>query len=612
MTFLGFANPAGLLGLLALPVVLALHLMRQRQQRYAVSSLTLWSFLEQEVRGSRFRRIPLSLLLMVDLLIAILLSLAWAQPQLQLFQAPAKGRQLILLLDSSASMAARDALPTRYEQAKTAALAQLTALGPRDSATIITFGARPAVIGDTRTMALADLTTVVTASQAGESASTALPAALALAQASAQAGIDPEYHIYTDAAFPELPVALESGTLAWHLYGNNDSNQAVFDVTAEPAGDGWQVFARIANLGSGRVRRIVTLFAGDSVVESTTLEILPGSTVAQLWSVSGQPDSVTVQLAGSDALPEDDSASIGLHQIADTRVAVVTADPEPLHRVLELLPGVTLRLLAPEEYVPGMTFDLTIFRNTLPSEWPAGIVLVLDPPPDSASFELGPAERLSTVAVPVPDPVLDGIDFAGVRWGAVRTLLSPPAGYLSLLQAGQTPLLMRGEGERGLVYLFLPELEGGNFLRHPAFPLLIVNLVASATASPLPLQLSAGDELPLPRAVLYPQLQLLAPDGTRHDLSSNRPAAWDDTHTPGRYRLELTGASGEEKTVVVGVNTGSLAESNIRPGRWPEDVRASGAVQEAAIGGERTLNLMPWLLAAAALLLLAEGALAWR
>ena len=77
---MSFNNPLGLLGLVSIPVILALHMFRERQNRYVVSSLKLWDFLEPEVHGNKARRIPFSWLLVLDLLAAIFLSLAWSQP----------------------------------------------------------------------------------------------------------------------------------------------------------------------------------------------------------------------------------------------------------------------------------------------------------------------------------------------------------------------------------------------------------------------------------------------------------------------------------------------------------------------------------------------------
>ena len=63
-------NPLGLLGLLSIPAILVLHMFRERQNRFVVSSLKPWGFLEAEVHGNKARRIPFSWLLVLDLLAA--------------------------------------------------------------------------------------------------------------------------------------------------------------------------------------------------------------------------------------------------------------------------------------------------------------------------------------------------------------------------------------------------------------------------------------------------------------------------------------------------------------------------------------------------------------
>src|ERR687884_2335623 len=104
MTFL---LPLGLLALLILPIIIVLHLLRERRRRVAVPSLLHWLNIPRRPEGERIRRLPLTLLLLLHLLVAGLLALALAQPQL----AGALGgasRQFAIVIDTSTSMAARD------------------------------------------------------------------------------------------------------------------------------------------------------------------------------------------------------------------------------------------------------------------------------------------------------------------------------------------------------------------------------------------------------------------------------------------------------------------------------------------------------------------------
>ena len=77
-----FANPWGLLGLLALPAVIAIHLYHQRFPPLVVAGTHLWGA-ETEVRaaGRRRERLPITATLLLELLAALLLTMVLSQPR---------------------------------------------------------------------------------------------------------------------------------------------------------------------------------------------------------------------------------------------------------------------------------------------------------------------------------------------------------------------------------------------------------------------------------------------------------------------------------------------------------------------------------------------------
>src|SRR5262245_4266338 len=117
MTFL---LPLGLLALLTLPIIVVLHMLRERRRRVAVPSLLHWLNVPRRREGERVRRLPWSLLLLLQLLVAGLLGLALGQPQLA---GPLSGaaRQLAIVVDASTSMAARDGVTSRFAAAQSRA-----------------------------------------------------------------------------------------------------------------------------------------------------------------------------------------------------------------------------------------------------------------------------------------------------------------------------------------------------------------------------------------------------------------------------------------------------------------------------------------------------------
>jgi len=97
-----FANPLGLLALLALPVVLAIHFLQRRTRTIPVSTLFLIEQHRDQARmGRRFDRLITSVPLWLQLLMVLLLTALLAQPRL-----PAADSVLRIgvVIDDSASM----------------------------------------------------------------------------------------------------------------------------------------------------------------------------------------------------------------------------------------------------------------------------------------------------------------------------------------------------------------------------------------------------------------------------------------------------------------------------------------------------------------------------
>ncbi|MDB5338602.1 MAG: double-transrane region domain protein, partial [Planctomycetaceae bacterium] len=97
-----FANPWGLLGLFALPVIAFIHLYQRRYPPLYVGGLFLWAS-ETQVRmpGRRRDRLPVTNTLIIELIAALILSIVLADPR---FGEWDRATHLVAILDHSASM----------------------------------------------------------------------------------------------------------------------------------------------------------------------------------------------------------------------------------------------------------------------------------------------------------------------------------------------------------------------------------------------------------------------------------------------------------------------------------------------------------------------------
>jgi hypothetical protein len=331
---------------------------------------------------------------------------------------------------------------------------------------------------------------------------------------------------------------------------------------------------------------------------------------------------VALTLEGEDMLTADDSAVTGLLTAGSVPVDLVSAVPFPIDRAIKILPQAELTLLAPEDYVPAATGGLTIFDGYLPPQLPSGTALIL---PSLESDPVGTPSLVvrrtvqippNALAYPVQDePLLADIDFSGVRWGEVAVLDSIPPGYDPLLTVSDSgginrPVLLRGSEGNTQVLVLLADLSEGNFTRHPAFPLLMNNIVNNINRAPLPLSQPAGMDLKLPPASQLQSVEVTLPSGE----TSGRLMTWSpdyaDTTLPGAYQLALEMPDGRMLTQIVGVNAGDPVESDLEPQAWVKDISEEAA--SVIDSDTRVLDLVPYLILLGCLTLIGEAVLSWR
>jgi hypothetical protein len=634
---LTFLNSLGVIGFLSLPVILILHLLREPARRLVVSHLKLWAFLEHEAKGPRVRSLPVTRILLVDLWIAVLLTLAWIQPIWSVRLPLAPARQIVILIDTTTSMRANLGSGTRFSEAQIQAKRIIADARSRDVVTVIKFGRIAEVVADSRDSKSDQLTAAVDALQAG-GAGDALHEALFLGRTLLKPELAPQFHIITDGNLGWKDASDLEGfsfPVAWHFIGDSLDNQAITELNVQQtSANEYQLFTRFANFSEREALRTAVLEIDGKPAAQAEVKIAPNSTVAQVWRVTPgavePPRELRVAFQGEDGLAGDDSASLGLLPGNRPRVALVADDSYPLQQAIQAVGFVDLQLFTVDDYLnraaPGEPdrFDLTVFRGFMPTDLPEGLILFVEPPADSSlpSLAAGSSQAVAANAlthIPKRHPITNGIDFNSVRWGRVYELTNPHPGLETLLAANDAPILLYGQVQAQAsqprpVVVLLADLARGNFAQHPAFPMLIANLVDYSRNSALPQTIKTGEPLALPPLKAYQALQLLPPDKPVVQWDDQWPAEWDLTQDPGFYRFKMLKFDGDVEEFSTGANAGDLLESDLRTPDWVV------SVQSTAPGGfippneqeKAQIDLRPWLLGIALLLLVLEASLAWR
>ena len=140
-----FATPLGLLALLAVPAIIAIHLFRRRFPIRPVAGLFLWQLVRKTPEGGgRIARLPVTASLILECLGALALALILAGARCSPIGV---SEHLVVLLDDSASMAAVNAAgESARDRGVRRVLDEVERLGSGARLTLVQSGDRPSVL----------------------------------------------------------------------------------------------------------------------------------------------------------------------------------------------------------------------------------------------------------------------------------------------------------------------------------------------------------------------------------------------------------------------------------------------------------------------------------
>jgi len=334
---MSFAFPAALWALPAAALPLAIHLLSRRAARRQVfSDLTLLASIDARSRPRSRLRELLLLAARTVLILALILAAAGPVARGSSSAAGVEGLDLVLLLDSSYSMRARDGGRPRFEAARDAGRRLLKRLAPADRVAFGVFDEKLASpLAWSTPAAAADALTRAAAGLRGTDAGAALTAARDLLSRSPKGRRravvvlgDGAAHMLRDAApapadgtavlglsFPELPNAWLAGAEAAR---GADAREPKLSVRAQAAG--------------ASAREALDVWVGDRRAASSSLEVPKGGESRTALALPPPEDPRAPLWAGRvaarpDALPDDDEVFFSMRLRPAPRVLVLHSGP---------------------------------------------------------------------------------------------------------------------------------------------------------------------------------------------------------------------------------------------------------------------------------------------
>ncbi|MDE0683299.1 MAG: BatA and WFA domain-containing protein [Candidatus Poribacteria bacterium] len=513
---MNFLSPTSLfLFGLALPIV-ALYILRLRRRREPVSTLMFWEELFKERQTtSLFQRLKHLLSLLLQLLFLMLLVFSIARPQFAFITKSA--RQLVLIIDQSASMNAIEEDTdgrTRLEVAKERALRSVDGLRFMDEMTVISSHTQP-VIHIPFTNHQKSLRAAIHAIQPTD-ISTNLEPAYDLAHAIAQTKPNPEIVIFSDfqSISEGLLAKLKSKTeqvddtekpdpeIKRHLIqiGKASDNVGITQFRVRKSlvnAFDYQTLLRVVNASEAEKKFNVELYFNENLFDVRPYTLAPGESKSEIFSnFAFEGGKLKAVLDIQDPLISDNIAYATLPKRDLIPVLLVTAENPFLQKALAVDEQIQLTVLTPTEYETDVlpngansqvtkAYQVVIFDRYSPPSLGDGNYMFIYPPAVDASetpnlelkWNIGAALETPIITDwERTHPILQHVHLENVQIGTAYQV-TPPSTAQVLARSFESPVLFIDvKPNRKIVFAAINILESDLPLRI-AFPVIIANTI---------------------------------------------------------------------------------------------------------------------------------------
>jgi hypothetical protein len=617
---MAFADPLALLFSGLYGVLVLFYLWERWRRRVPVPSLLLWEAVREDtLRARRFRP---DLLFLLQLLLLTSLIAGLARPYWRDHDGGQASARQVFVLDTSASMQARERTRARFEDARNQALEELRALPADDEVMLITAARTPeVVVGFTRDHAAVEqaLLQSVPTDTSGD-----LAVALAFAESARQrSDLPTTVDVFTDIPRSQLPPVLRNSVRVFQV-GESDDNLAIEGLQVYQGRfqdyRGARAYVRVENFSHRERHGFLTVRLEDQVVTRDGFTIPARQSRAFLVHDFPGPGRVLAQLEATDALAVDNVAYGWIRPLTHARLLLVSA-PSPLvddlHDLAAATPALDLQVVRPEDFQAeaAQQATVTIFHRVVPAVPPPVNALYIYPPADNPFFPAsGEASSVEVLDWNAHHAALQSLrPLASLPLQRAR-IISAPDWSETLLWSRtierEFPLAFAGQHNGQRVACITFDLEAERLLStdNVNFFLFFMNLLGWLTPEQDDAAVvQTGEVYALGQLPAQP-VRVRDPRGTIQTLPANQTTL--EPQFAGEYRISADGTGRRLFANFLDPLESDIGRGSKEPPIAPTGVQPAGTVHAEPVRRVPQNDYSAWLYAAALALFVLEWAAA--
>lgn len=551
-----FYTPWAFLGLITVPIIIILYLLKQRHKDYTVSSLFLWEDALKDLEANApWQKLKRNLLMILQIIAALLLVFALARPFLDAVGSDVP--HVIVVIDTSLSMKATDVGENRFEEAKSRANKLINNLKPGTAVTLISMGKNVNIEENLSTdkVRLADKLSKLKVSNSTSNTEDAASLISSIVKQNPQTRV---------VVFSDSAINIPGADIEFSKISNNGDNFAITLMSHTKTQKGITVLSRIANYSTKDATVPVSLYVDKNVFDAKNVDIKKGETVNVYWNgISPDVSLIETRIDIEDSLAMDNRAWNAVNDTKIYKVLLVSESNVFIEKVAGLYNGIELYKAGYESSDEWEGYDLYIFDGFLPKKIPDDGNIMVFNPKENELFEISGL---------VEYPKIKGMDESIFRYVqgfdfsiGITKILKVPSWGREILEVNDGCAAFSGIYDNRRVIVFGFDIHNTDLPLTPAFPIVIANsfdwLLPESISNAQ--NVYSGEKIEFNMGLKTQQAFVETPSGEQIQIAPPFPVKlFDRTDEPGLYTL-IQRTDEDEQKFYFTVNVPSQSESNL-------------------------------------------------
>ena len=577
---MGFTNLWPLFLLITIPLLVLLYILKRKYKEEVISSTLLWNEVYKNTRANTpWEKLRKNIMLLLQIIVLLLLIFSLMRPFLNFGGKTYKN--IILVIDNTASMSALYGDGSRLDEAKRFAKEVLSSTKDDTNTYIISFDGNNNLLqnGDFNKEVSNEIISSISQSYNTGEISDILSFVKAIGE-----GIEEEYEVIviTDKDFSLGDVNGKVVSLA-----NSGVNASIDNIAHKFLEDKVRVIATITNRGSGEYSGDFSLYDGEELISVESLQLNEGENKTLTFDlVKVKSETLRGELSRKDMILEDNTYNHIIGKKKVNKVLIVTEQNLFLEKAFSSIQNTEVyKTNSASNLTSADSYDLYVFDSVTPDIMPSkGSILFINPSSNEFFNVISGGEGGEAKAViGEVSKYLEETTFTAAKYHSIEI----PYYGRGFLNIDEDFIGFKGEVDGRKIAALSFDLHNSDFPLKKEFPILMYELGENLISTGMVYKnnFKAGERIIAKGISLDSSITLTYPNGDTLELSSGDEIKEDNVL--GIYKLEA-----QEEKELFSVNFPSEKEGNTSVNNISESENIASVKSDL----KRGLNISPLLI----------------